>query len=581
MKIRSSSKGINLRFFIAIIPFVISTSLAEAQGFTWFSCEARYARLDIADAILALDPDLVITQGDTPYTNTTWLNKWGMDAELVQHDSLASGSRLRDFNHQYEQMMANPGWQKLISGSYDIYSQFDDHEWGGDNWAHNLITANLQVPINATTQDQVNYHWKQGRTAWQTWADTYSQNASATRDITVNTEIPSGALQGNGTPVPADYPVTYFRKTYGEVEYIFIDTISYRDYSSSSPGSLTATMLGAQQKAWLINRINASNAKFVVVSSTKKLGTTGTTDGWSNYRSERNQILAAITRTGVMWISGDHHWPAVIRNNDGDASKYTNLVASPAGVNWSANPPQNNNSGTLIWASDGIPSGSNITTTDMFGYGYVQNDQLHIQIRSFDQTIYYHGYMTPDSNEITTVFARPSLPLVNDDDNDGVTNSNDNCRYVPNGPLLTDPDDNGIPQRNTDADALGDACDTDDDNDGLLDVDELVAGTDRLLADTDGDGIDDGRELADGTDPLDDTSFYAVANGDINNDGPVDLRDLLLATKILSNQYTPNASEQARWDVAPLVGGIPRPDGNNNLGDYVVLLRKIIGTVSF
>jgi hypothetical protein len=581
MGTRSLSKGINTRCFVAIIVYFISAGHAEAQGFAWFSCENRGQPLAIADAIIALNPDLVVTQGDTPYANHGRINVWGYIAESVQFDSVASGTKDRDFNAHYNQMMSNPDWQTLVAGAYDIYSQFDDHEWGGDNWAHNLTTANSQISINATTQADVNFHWRQGRTAWQTWADAYSRNANATRDITVNTEIPSGALQGNGTPVPADYPVTYFRKTYGEVEFIFIDTISYRDYSSSSPGSLTATMLGAQQKAWLINRINASNAKFVVVSSTKKLGTTGTTDGWSNYRSERNQILAAITRTGVVWISGDHHWPAVIRNNDGDASKYTNIVASPAGVNWSGSLPQNNNSGTLIWASDGIPSGTNITATDMFGYGYVQNDQLHIQIRSFDQTIYYHGYMTPDSNEITTVFARPSLPLVNDDDNDGVTNGNDNCRYVPNGPLLTDPDDNGIPQRNTDADAFGDACDTDDDNDGLLDVAELAAGTDRLLADTDGDGINDGRELPDGTDPLDDTSFYAVANGDINNDGPVDLRDLLLATKILSNQYTPNASEQARWDVAPLVGGIPRPDGNNNLGDYVVLLRKIIGAVSF
>lgn len=494
----SPSLGAMLASFVAITLLVTSNRFAEAQGFVWFSCEQRNVVLSIADAILELNPDLVITQGDTPYTNTTALNVWGMSAERVQYDSLASGPNLHDFNHHYEQMMSNPGWQKLITGSYDIYSQFDDHEWGGDNWAHNLITANLQVPINATTQSEVNFHWRQGRAAWQTWADTYSNNAYATYDITVNTEIPSGALQGDGTPATGDYPVTYFRKTYDDVEYIFIDTISYRDYSSSSPGGPTVTMLGAQQMAWLINRINTSTARFVVVSSTKKLGTTGAQDSWSYYRTERNEILAALTRTGVVWISGDHHWPAVIRNNDGDVSTYTNLVSGPAGVHWSASPPQDDNSGTLLWASDGIPSGPDVTDIDMFGYGYVVNDQLHIQIRSHDQTIYYHGYITPDSNEITTVFARPSLPLANDADNDGITNNNDNCIDIPNGPLS--PDAGGNSQIDTDGDGYGNICDPDLDGNGVVDSTDLSMIKAVLRSSTSPDQDLNGNGVVDSTD---------------------------------------------------------------------------------
>ncbi len=569
-----------MRPFVGIILLVFA-GLAKAQGFAWFSCESRDVLLTIADDILALNPDLVITQGDAPYTNSNFLNKWGMSAEIVQFDSVASGPNLRDFNHHYDQMMSNPGWQDLMTGPYDIYSQFDDHEWGGDNWAHNLTTANSLRPINATTQAEVNFHWRQGRTAWQTWTNAYSQNANATYDITVNTEIPSGAFQGNGVPEPGDYPITYFRKTYGEVEYIFIDTISYRDYSSSSPGDPGLTMLGIQQKAWLIDRINASNAKFVVVSSTKKLGTTGTNDNWSNYRTERNEILAAITRTGVVWISGDHHWPAIIRNNDGDTSIYTNVASGPAGVSWSGNLPANNNSGTLIWASNGNPSGPNRTTTDMFGYGYVQNDQLHLQIRSNDQTIYYHGYMTPGSNEITTVFAGPSLPLANDNDNDGVTDNNDNCPDVPNGPLFLDPGDNGISQRNTDGDVEGDACDADDDNDGLLDADENVIGTDRLLVDTDGDGFNDGEEVVYGTNPLDYASFPIIADGDLSLDGNINAADILIGYKLLNGQILVNPLLLSHGDVAPLVSNIPAPDGLFTLGDLLIIQRKALSQINF
>lgn len=70
-------------------------------------------------------------------------------------------------------------------------------------------------------------------------------------------------------------------------------------------------------------------------------------------------------------------------------------------------------------------------------------------------------------------------------------------------------------------------------------------------------------------------------DGDINNDTRVDMLDLLLAMRILNGQYTPTQDEQDRWDVAPLVGGIPQPDAQNNLGDYVVLKRKIVGSISF
>ena len=129
----------------------------------------------------------------------------------------------------------------------------------------------------------------------------------------------------------------------------------------------------------------------------------------------------------------------------------------------------------------------------------------------------------------------------------------------------------------------------DTDRDGLLDVIEDTNGnglvdageTDRLNPDTDGDGFSDGEEVSAGTDPLDDTSFPIVADGDVNDDGQVDVKDLLLAMRILSGLYTPTQQEQERWDVAPLVNGVPEPDQQNNVGDYSVLLRKVLGQITF
>lgn len=69
--------------------------------------------------------------------------------------------------------------------------------------------------------------------------------------------------------------------------------------------------------------------------------------------------------------------------------------------------------------------------------------------------------------------------------------------------------------------------------------------------------------------------------GDVDNNGIVDTADYLLARQIILDARPANAVEFYALDIAPLVNGVPAPDGQLNVGDLLLLSERLLGVVNF
>jgi hypothetical protein len=76
-------------------------------------------------------------------------------------------------------------------------------------------------------------------------------------------------------------------------------------------------------------------------------------------------------------------------------------------------------------------------------------------------------------------------------------------------------------------------------------------------------------------------SAIPIPDGDVDGDGTLSIIDVMKVLRFSYGLDTPTADQLTRADVSPLVNGVPQPDGVIRLEDAMLLLRKLVGLISF
>jgi hypothetical protein len=74
--------------------------------------------------------------------------------------------------------------------------------------------------------------------------------------------------------------------------------------------------------------------------------------------------------------------------------------------------------------------------------------------------------------------------------------------------------------------------------------------------------------------------YTSLADGDLNEDGSVDVRDILLGQRFLLGQQMLTTTQREHGDVAPLLNGVPQSDGVFSVADLMIIMRIALGDLT-
>lgn len=247
----------------------------------------------------------------------------------------------------------------------------DDHDHGpGNDWDWTIASANRYIAW-ASTQQHVDDMGDWCNNAFRAYC--------------------------KGNP---DLTNLYYKVTINDdCEAWFLDGIQYRD---AADGTGT-TCLGATQLAFLLDGLAASTATWKLIFCTKNLY--GGADDFSKYATEREIIDADIASAsgwlqpgGVVWLSGDIHYPYVSVTPGG----LLDVCASPLGSGASSTVADGYVSKMVYKCTGNISAG--VSDADIFqSAGFVTIDgseRLTVGLVDTNGSVRWSADLTPGSNAI-------------------------------------------------------------------------------------------------------------------------------------------------------------------------------------
>lgn len=231
-------------------------------------------------AIVAAQPDLMISLGDFPYTDN------GPPAQTVAQ-----------YRERHIELRAHPPVQAMLEAC-GLYAIYDDHEFRND-WDAMFVAA-----------EPARY-----AAAMQVWDEFFPLRA------------PVGEVR-------------YRSWRWGQnLECFLLDCRRFRS-ADAAPDDERKTMLGATQRAWLIDGVTRSTATFKLVLTSVALDFGAGSDHWLSFKTERDAILAALVGIpGVLFVSADQHWFAAQRHAFGIREMQVGPLARGLGTPPPGSPP--------------------------------------------------------------------------------------------------------------------------------------------------------------------------------------------------------------------------------------------------
>lgn len=257
----------------------------------FFSCQQWESGYYTSHATLAAeDCDLLVCLGDYIYENN---GDKGLPDRADESSSAENGESetLEEYRAKYALYRSDPHLQALHA-SAPILATWDDHEVENNHAGeHEGTTANRRLP-----------YLERRKNAYQVYFEQFPQQR-----------------------IDGDRNYRHARLG-GLVDLLMLDERQYRDKQACNDRQILPcpentdpdrTMLGAEQKAWLKQRLETSTAAWRLLGSSVEVMAWDSAppvalnqDGWDGYQAERTEILEHAVAKGVKDIAvltGDTH----------------------------------------------------------------------------------------------------------------------------------------------------------------------------------------------------------------------------------------------------------------------------------